>query len=149
MTTDWERFCKDGIFTIFVNSMVSHYYSLKFPFCHHYPMQILGNPSRRFSMNLRTVNVIPVIVNTGVIVPLISLMTNRYRKVRPRNIPCRRKIKIKKRTAESHQDRKIMANANSWWRCFCFFTGTEESNWPKNNHRVTAIFSTMPCITYL
>ena len=64
-------------------------------------------------MNLRTVNVIPVIVNTGVIVPLISLMTNRYRKVRPRNIPCRRKIKIKKRTAESHQDRKIMANANS------------------------------------
>lgn len=149
MTTDWERFCKDGIFTIFVNSMVSHYYSLKFPFCHHYPMQILGNPSRRFSMNLRTVNVIPVIVNTGVIVPLISLMTKRYRKVRPRNIPCRRKKKIKKRTAESHQDRKIMVNANSWWRCFCFFTGTEESNWPKNNHRVIAFFSTMPCITYL
>ena len=44
-------------------------------------------------MNLRTVNVIPVIVNTGVIVPLISLMTKRYRKVRPRNIPCRRKKK--------------------------------------------------------
>ena len=96
MTTYWERFCKDGIFTIFVNSMVSHYYSLKFPFCHHYPMQILGNPLRRFSMNLRTVNVIPVIVNTGGIVPLISLMTKRYRKVRPRNIPCRRKKKSRK-----------------------------------------------------
>ena len=50
-------------------------------------------------MNLRTVNVIPVIVNTGVIVPLISLislMTKRYRKVRPRNIPCRRKKKSRK-----------------------------------------------------
>ena len=65
-------------------------------------------------MNLRTVNVIPVIVNTGVIVPLINLMTKRYRKVRTKNIPCRRKKKkVKKRTAESHQDRKIMGNANS------------------------------------
>ena len=54
-------------------------------------MQILGNTLRRFSTNLRTVNVIPVIVNTGVIVPLINLMTKRYGKVRPRNISCRRK----------------------------------------------------------
>ena len=110
MTTDWERFCKDGIFTIFVNSMVSHYYSLKFPFCHHYPMQILGNPSRRFSMNLRTVNVIPVIVNTGVIVPLISLMTKRYRKVRPRNIPCRRKKK------KSRKGRRKVIKIEKLWQ---------------------------------
>ena len=40
-------------------------------------------------MNLRTVNVIPVIVNTGVI-------EKRYRKVRPRKIPCRRKKKSRK-----------------------------------------------------
>ena len=110
MTTDWERFCKDGIFTIFVNSMVIHYYSLKFPFCHHYPMQILGNPSRRFSMNLRTVNVIPVIVNTGVIVPLISLMTKRYRKVRPRNIPCRRKKK------KSRKGRRKVIKIEKLWQ---------------------------------
>ena len=110
MTTDWEWFCKDGIFTIFVNSMVSHYYSLKFPFCHHYPMQILGNPLRRFSMNLRTVNVIPAIVNTRVIVPLISLMTKRYRKVRPRNIPCRRKKK------KSRKGRRKVIKIEKLWQ---------------------------------
>ena len=39
----------------------------KFPFCHHCPFPILGKPSR-------TVNVIPVIVNSVVRVLLINLM---------------------------------------------------------------------------
>ena len=37
--------------------------------------------------------------------------------------PVRVKKKVRKRRVENyrHQRQKIMANAISWWRCFCFF----------------------------
>ena len=50
---------------------------------------------------------------------------------------------IRERRVENyrHQWQKIMAIAISWWRCLCFFTGTEERDEPTNNYTV------IPCIS--
>ena len=62
-----------------------------------------------------------------------------------------RKKKIRERRVENyrHQRQKIMANAISWWRCFCFFTGTEERDEPTNNYTFIPFLSIMPCINIL
>ena len=113
------------------------------PFCPHCPFL-------KLTINVMAVDVIPVIVNIVVKVLLINLMTKRCRRCRPKNIPSGKK-KIRERRVENyrHQRQKIMANAISWWRCLCFFTGTEERDEPTNNYTVIPFLSIMPCINIL
>ena len=59
--------------------------------------------------------------------------------------------KIRERRVENyrHQRQKIMANAISWWRCLCCFTGTKERDEPASNYTVIPFLSIMPCINNL
>ena len=58
---------------------------------------------------------------------------------------------IRERRVENYryQWQKLMAIAISWWRCLCFFTGTEERDEPTNNYTVIPFLSIMPCINIL
>ena len=96
-----------------------------------------------------TMDVISVIVNIVVKVLLINLMTKRCRRCRPRNIPSGKKNQGKEGGNLPPQRQKIMANASSWWRCLCCFTGTEERDEPTNNYTVIPFLSLMPCINIL
>ena len=62
--------------------------------------------------------------------------------------PVRVKKKVRERRVENyrHKRQKIMKNAISWWRFFCFFTGTEERDEPTNNYTFIPFLSIMPCI---
>ena len=111
-------------------------------------MQILGNTLRRFSTNLRTVNVIPVIhVNTGVIVPLINLMTKRYGKVRPRNISCRRKKNQEKDGGKSSRSKNKWQMQRVDGDVSAFSLAPKTATGLKTITESSHLFSMMPCIT--
>ena len=109
--------------------------------------QALEEKFFEMTKNVRTMDVITVIVNIVVKVLLINTVTKRCRRCRPRNIPSGWK---KKKTGKgggklTAPATKKVANAISWWRCFCFFTGTEEklSNRSTNSYRVISFLSIM------
>ena len=138
------NFCKNALQSIHkLASEIAFKGHEYIPFCHHCPFL-------KLTINVMTVDVIPVIVNIVVKVLLINLMTKRCWRYRPKNIPSGWKKKRENKGGKLPPPAtKIMANAISWRRCLCFFTGTEERDEPTNNYTVTPFLSIMPCINIL
>ena len=137
------KFCKNAMQSIHkLASEIAFKGHEYIPFCHHCPFL-------KLTINVMTMDVIPVIVNIVVKVLLINLMTKRCRRCRPKNIPSGKKKSGREGGKLPPPATKIMANAISWLRCFCFFTGTEERDESTNNYTVIPFLSIMPCINIL
>ena len=100
------KFCKNAMQSIHkLASEIAFKGHEYIPFCHHCPFL-------KLTIDVMTMDVIPVIVNIVVKVLLINLMTKRCRRCRPKNIPSE-KNQGKEGGKLPPPATKIMANAIS------------------------------------